>query len=62
MSVNFMQILKAYSAFNNGGVAVTPKIADFISDRFGKRVEIKFDVPPIIAVLQRWLKLYTQFL
>ncbi|NPA61184.1 MAG: penicillin-binding protein 2, partial [Epsilonproteobacteria bacterium] len=47
MSVNFMQILKAYSAFNNGGVAVTPKIADFISDRFGKRVEIKFDVPPI---------------
>ncbi len=28
-------------------LAVTPKIADFISDRFGKRVEIKFDVPPI---------------
>ncbi len=45
MYVNFMQLLKAYSAFNNGGVAVTPKIASLISDSFGKSYSINFDVP-----------------
>jgi len=44
MFVNFMQILKAYSAFNNDGVAVTPKIANFVSDRFGKIYNIEFDI------------------
>ncbi len=44
MFVNFMQILKAYSAFNNNGVAVTPKIANFVSDRFGKKYSIEFDI------------------
>jgi len=47
MYVNFMQLLKAYSAFNNGGVAVTPKIASFISDSFGKAYSINFDVPSL---------------
>jgi len=44
MFVNFMQLLKAYSAFNNDGVAVTPKIAEFISDRFGRVFNVEFDV------------------
>jgi len=44
MFVNFMQLLKAYSAFNNDGVAVTPKIANFVSDRFGKIYNIEFDI------------------
>jgi len=47
MFVNFMQLLKAYSAFNNDGIAVTPKIAEFISDRFGKIYSIEFDVPSL---------------
>lgn len=34
---NFMQLLKAYSAFNNDGVAVTPKIVKYLSDQDGKR-------------------------
>ena len=34
--VNFIQLLKAYNAFNNGGVEITPKIADVPTDK--KRV------------------------
>jgi len=33
MLANFMQLIKAYSAFNNNGVAVTPKIVDFMTDK-----------------------------
>ena len=33
MLANFMQLIKAYSAFNNGGVAVTPKIVQFMTDK-----------------------------
>jgi len=32
MLTNFMQLIKAYSAFNNDGVAVTPKIVNHLSD------------------------------
>jgi len=34
--VNFMQLVRAYSAFNNGGVAVTPKIVHHMTDATGK--------------------------
>ncbi len=34
--VNFMQFIKAYSAFNNNGIAVTPKIVKQMSDQNGK--------------------------
>lgn len=34
---NFMQLLKAYSAFNNNGVVVTPQIVKYLSDQNGKR-------------------------
>lgn len=34
---NFMQLLKAYSAFNNDGVMVTPKIVNYLSDKDGRR-------------------------
>jgi len=37
MLSNFMQLLKAYSAFNNGGVMVTPKIVKYVSDKDGRR-------------------------
>jgi cell division protein FtsI (penicillin-binding protein 3) len=32
MLVTFTQLLKAYSAFNNNGVAVTPRIVDYLTD------------------------------
>jgi cell division protein FtsI (penicillin-binding protein 3) len=33
---NFMQLLKAYSAFNNNGIAVTPQIVKYLSDNKGQ--------------------------
>ncbi len=48
MLANFMQLIKAYSAFNNNGVAVTPKIVDFMTDR----ENFMYDVPRDVASLQ----------
>jgi cell division protein FtsI (penicillin-binding protein 3) len=31
MFANFMQMIKAYSAFNNNGIAVTPKLVNYLS-------------------------------
>lgn len=36
MFVNFMQMVKAYSAFNNGGIAVTPQIVNRLTDSYGR--------------------------
>jgi len=49
MFVNFMQMVKAYSAFNNDGIAVTPKIVDYISDNHSKKYEVPQEVPPLKA-------------
>ncbi|HHD81410.1 MAG TPA: hypothetical protein ENK99_07490 [Campylobacterales bacterium] len=49
MFVNFMQMVKAYSAFNNYGVAVTPKIVDYISDTHSKKYEVPHEVPSLQA-------------
>ena len=46
--VNFMQLIKAYSAFNNDGIAVTPKIVYQMSDQRGKR----YPPPQTVASLQ----------
>ena len=43
MFVNFMQMLKAYSAFNNNGIAVSPKIVDRLSDSYGRVYEVTRD-------------------
>ncbi len=47
MYVNFMQLIKAYSAFNNSGVAVTPKIAEYLSDNKNREYNIESDIPPL---------------
>jgi len=49
MFVNFMQMVKAYSAFNNNGVAVTPQIVNYLSDIHSKRYEVPQEVPPLKA-------------
>jgi len=36
MLANFIQLVKAYSAFNNDGVVVTPKIVNYMTDKNGK--------------------------
>ncbi|CAA6807648.1 MAG: Cell division protein FtsI [Peptidoglycan synthetase] (EC [uncultured Sulfurovum sp.] len=47
--VNFMQLIKAYSAFNNNGIAVTPKIVNQMSDQEGKMYEVPRAVPALQA-------------
>ena len=41
MTVTFAQLFKAYSAFNNDGVAVTPRIVDYLEDSKGNHYSIK---------------------
>jgi cell division protein FtsI (penicillin-binding protein 3) len=48
MLANFMQLIKAYSAFNNNGIAVTPKIVQKMSDQEGKM----YAIPPKVASLE----------
>ncbi len=42
MLVTFAQLWKAYSAFNNDGIAVTPRIVDYLEDAKGRH----FILPP----------------
>jgi len=41
MMATFTQLWKAYSSFNNEGVAVTPRIIDYLQDPNGKKIFIK---------------------
>jgi len=41
MMVSFAQLFKAYSAFNNDGVAVTPRIIDYLEDQKGNHYIIE---------------------
>ncbi len=41
MTATFAQLLKAYSAFNNDGVAMTPRILDYVEDANGTRYHFK---------------------
>jgi len=53
MFANFMQMIKAYSAFNNDGIAVTPKIVRDISDSSGRRYEVNREVSSLQACTAR---------
>ncbi len=57
MYVNFMQLIKAYSAFNNDGVAVTPKIADYLSDNANREYDIEGDIPPLKSCSSKTAKI-----
>ncbi len=41
MQLTFMQLLKAYSVFNNEGVEVTPKIVNYLESSNGKKFLLK---------------------
>lgn len=45
MTTTFAQLLKAYSAFNNYGLAMTPKIVEYLKDSRGKRYTRETKVP-----------------
>lgn len=41
MLVTFAQLFKAYSAFNNNGIAVTPRIVDYLQDAKGNHYTLE---------------------
>jgi len=53
MQITFAQLLKAYSAFNNDGKAVTPRIVNYLADSKGRHFTVKPDVPDIQAVSKK---------
>jgi len=48
MLANFMQMIKAYSAFNNNGIAVTPKLVDYLSSE-GKQYDTLNEIEDLQA-------------
>jgi cell division protein FtsI (penicillin-binding protein 3) len=53
MMVTFAQLFKAYSAFNNDGIAVTPRIVSYLGDGKGKQYTLKPKVGNIKAVSKK---------
>jgi cell division protein FtsI (penicillin-binding protein 3) len=47
MLVTFAQLFKAYSAFNNDGIAVTPRLVDYLEDAKGRH----YILPPTVGDL-----------
>jgi cell division protein FtsI (penicillin-binding protein 3) len=50
MLVTFAQLFKAYSAFNNDGIAVTPRIVDYLADAKGNHYTLEPKVGDLKAV------------
>ena len=53
MMATFAQLFKAYSAFNNDGVAVTPRIVDYLQDAKGNHYRLSPKVGNMKAVSKR---------
>jgi len=53
MMVSFAQLFKAYSAFNNDGVAVTPRIIDYLEDKDAHHYTLKPKVPDLHPISKR---------
>ncbi len=62
MFANFMQMVKAYSAFNNDGIAVTPKIVKYITDKTGRRYEPTREVSSLQACTARTARIINDML
>ncbi len=50
MTVTFAQLFKAYSAFNNDGIAVTPRLVNYLEDAKGKHYTLDPKVGDLKAV------------
>ncbi len=50
MLVTFAQLFKAYSAFNNDGIAVTPRLVDYLQDEKGRHYKLEPELGDIQAV------------
>ena len=62
MFANFMQMVKAYSAFNNDGIAVTPKIVNYITDGNGREYAVNRDVSSLQACTARTARIINDML
>ena len=59
LMVSFMQLLKAYTAFNNEGVIPAPRIAAYLEDVFGKHYTLpcdKYTLHPLSADVANSMK------
>ncbi|MEA1880077.1 MAG: penicillin-binding protein 2 [Campylobacterota bacterium] len=53
MTATFAQLLKAYSAFNNDGVAMTPRIVSYLGDNTGNQYRLDPKVGDLKAVSKK---------
>ncbi|HID09892.1 MAG TPA: penicillin-binding protein 2, partial [Candidatus Latescibacteria bacterium] len=53
MLATFSQLFKAYSAFNNDGIAVTPRIVNYLSDKKGKQYTLNPKIGSLQAVSKK---------
>ncbi len=56
MMVTFAQLFKAYSAFNNDGIAVTPRIVDYLQDAKGNHYTMEPKINDLQAVNKKTAK------
>lgn len=50
MLITFAQLFKAYSAFNNDGIAVTPRLVDYLADDKGRQYKLDPEVGDTQAI------------
>ena len=53
MMITFMQLMKAYSAFNNEGLIVTPRIVDYLQDAKGNHYTLEPEIADVQAVSKK---------
>lgn len=53
MMITFAQLFKAYSAFNNDGLAMTPRIVDYLQDAKGNHYTLEPEVGNVQAVSKK---------
>ena len=53
MHITFTQLLKAYAAFNNGGIAITPRIVNHLKDVNGNHYTLEPKEPDIKAIKKK---------
>ena len=56
ITVTFAQLFKAYSAFNNEGIAVTPKLVNYLEDAKGRHFTLNPKVGDLQAVSKKTAK------
>ncbi len=53
MMITFAQLMKAYSAFNNDGLAVTPRLVDYLQDAKGNHYTLEPKIGDLQAVSKK---------